>query len=150
MYITLLERRCMANHKQTHFSSQLILTVYAVTMVQLYKVFLVVTSVQHICALHKSLLFEPKQYGGTYILSQIIQSCIAKVHSDNRQLVSIKFTAATNEQTRKQSDLIQMLLSSTKQSDVCYVFLDLNLFPNNLSRHRGFNLIFTDNTNIFR
>lgn len=105
---------------------------------------------QQICALHHSLLHYRMHYDENFILSQILEGCITKVHSDNRQLVSMKFTAATAEQTRKQSDLMQTLLSCTKPLDICYVFLDLNQFPNNLSRHRSFNIIFTDRTDIFR
>lgn len=136
--------------KQTHFSAQRILTAHSHTMFPVYKVFLVVTSVQQICALHDSLLHKRVHYDEHFILSQILEGCITKVHSDNRQLVSIKFTAATAEQTRLQSDLTQTLLSYTRQLDICYMFLDLKRFPNSLSKHRGFNIIFTDRADIFQ
>lgn len=119
-------------------------------MFQVSKIFILFTLIQYICGFHESLLPDRKQFDDIYILSQMIENCIAKVRCENRQLVALKPMALSDEQTRKQSDLIQALLSSSKPMETCYMRLDLVLYPKNLSRHRGFNIILTDNSKLFR
>lgn len=119
-------------------------------MFSVLRFLLILSCAQHITAKYESFHTEPKDFDDIHVLADFLKYYISIVHGYNRQLISIKYSATSIEQTEKQSDIIRLMVEYAKDIRITYTFLDLNRYPNNLNNLRGLNILLVDNPNVFR
>ena len=117
-------------------------------LVLVVKCLLVVFCAQHITAEYSNFRIDHEK-DDINELANILKYYVTIFHRDNRRFIMIKYLASNSEELQRQTDLVQMLISNTRDLYVTYIFLDLEMFSDQPNPYRGLNIVLFDNPNTF-
>lgn len=115
----------------------------------LFRTVLFLAFVQHSIAWRKELFIASRRSDDIRIIADIVKNYVIKSLGNNHITVSFKFTATTVDQMHKQFDLMQEVLTISKDLNVTYTFLDLDICPYQIRDFRSLNVLLVDSGHTF-